>query len=316
MAIKRVRKIAKKPRKKEDIYEEDFNFVNIEKNDDNDIDIDYSDNDIFKNIDFEKRIQSNSKTNKSGYDSDPKEDEYIEDNNEEQEAFFEDEEDERVPLREALKFKITGKTIGIFVGILIAAFALGFTLSKVFPGGKVFHSVVNLSDVITDGKVECTVSDIVVTDTLSSVKASNGNTFVCIYYEYKNVSGADLKWEQLPFTTLGGYDTDKPGLTPDYELSNESVNKDALREYSYIMGVDLRDDLDPLKPGQSRDDVDVYEIKKTELVKKKIYLTFDIYDKAIKVEEGLSTLPSLKETIKENKQEIKKEQQKAQITSN
>ncbi|WP_294466907.1 hypothetical protein [uncultured Anaerofustis sp.] len=314
MAIKkRVRKVAKKPRKKEDIFE-DFNFNNIDQNDDNDIDIDYSDNDIFKNIDFEKRIKSDTKTNQVLNDAEPKENQVIENNNEDE--FFEEEEIENIPLREALKFKITGKTIGIFVGILIAAFALGFTLSKVFPGGKVFYSVVNLSDVITDGKVECTVSDIVVTDTLSSVKASNGNTFVCIYYEYKNISDEDLKWEQLPFTTLGGYDTDKPGLTPDYELSNDSINKDALREYSYIMGVDLRDDLDPLNPGQSRDDVDVYEIKKSALTDKKIYLTFDIYDKAIKVEEGLSTLPSLKETIKENKQEIKKEQETVGITNN
>ena len=79
------------------------------------------------------------------------------------------------------------------------------------------------------------------------------------------------------------------------------------------MGLDLRDDLDPLAASSTRDDVDVFEIDKSYLTNNKIYILFDIYDKAIKVEEGLSTLPNLDETIKENQQEIKKEQEEMGI---
>jgi len=307
MAIK-----LKKTKRKKLIKKRDKNqsYKDMESNFNND-DVDYS-TDIFSAEETREELtQTGFTPNKAELNAYDDNDNKL---NQSGETFEYDEYEEPVSLREALKFKITWKTFGIFIGILVAASVLGFTLSKIFPGGKVFHSVVNLGDVITNDKIECTVSDIVVTDTLSTVKASEGNTFVCIYYEYKNVTDKFLKWEEFPFTTLGAYDTDSPGYTPDYEVSNESIDKDALREYSYIMGVDLRDDLDPLSAGNIRDGVDVFEIKKSALESKKIYLTFDIYDKAIKVVDGLSELPNLDETIKENQKEIKKEQEKTGIT--
>lgn len=283
-----------------------FDEASHDKTDLREDNIDYS-NDIFSEEDSESTIKENENTIKNDNNQN-----FVEDTNDEEGFIFEDE--SPVTLKEALQFKITKKTIGIFIGIILSAFILGFGLYKIFPGGKVFNGIVKLDDTISNNKVECVVEDIVVTDNLStSLKADEGKVFVCIYYKYKNISNAELKWEDLPYLSLGVYNTDETGKAPVKTFDNSSIDNDALREYSYIMGLDLRGNLDPLEVSESRYDVDVFEIDRSLFTTDKIYLTFDIFDKAIKVEEGLSTLPDLNETIKENQDEIKKEQEEMGI---
>ncbi len=270
--------------------------------------------DIFVNTDFESRVKPDDENviEDQSFETEGFE-ENIEKDNKESFAYQEEDNEEKVSLKEALNFKITKKTILIFLGIIIAASALGFGLYKLFPVGRSFNGIVNLNDTLSNGKVECVVEDVVVTDTISTVKAGEGKTFVCIYYEFTNISDKEIKWEDFPYITLGIFESDDVGSKSTKILENESINKDALREYSYVMGLDLRDDLDPLAASSNRDDVDVFEIDKSYLTSNKIYILFDIYDKAIKVEEGLSTLPNLDETIEENQEEIKKEQEEMGI---
>ena len=314
--VKKVRKNKINPK----VKKEQFELENEIEKQESEIEIDNFNiddldmEDIFVNTDFEARVKSDDE---NIIEDNPLEDEGFQEKMiEESEDIFEYQEEdneEKVALKEALNFKITKKTVLIFLGIIIAASALGFGLYKLFPGGKTFSGIVNLNDTLSNGKVECVVEDIVVTDTISTIKASEGKTFVCIYYEFTNISGNEIKWEDFPYITLGIFDSDDIGSKSIKILDNDSINKDALREYSYVMGLDLRDDLDPLAASSTRDDVDVFEIDKSYLTNNKIYLLFDIYDKAIKVEEGLSTLPNLDETIEENQEEIKKEQEEMGI---
>lgn len=312
--VKRIKKHTSKPKIKKETFEPENQVIDIkeaEKEIDNFENEDFFNEDIFSNLDFEERIKSNDEDIEQNVLDEDEKNENLEENAEE--LFEYQGEEEKISLKEALNFKITKKTVLTFFSIIIAAFILGFTLFKIFPGGKSFSSVVKLGDTLTNGKVECKVEDIVVTDTISTVKADSGKTFVCIYYEYKNISSSEIKWEDFPYITLGIFDSDEAGSRAKKELDNDNINKEALREYSYVMGLDLRDDLDPLAASSSRDDVDVFEIDKSYLTNNKIYILFDIYDKAIKVEEGLSTLPNLDETIKENQKEIKKEQEEMGI---
>ncbi len=318
--VKRIKKHTSKPKIKKEIFEPENEVIDTkeaEKEIENFENEDFFNEDIFSNLDFEERIKSENEDIEQNVLKENINNEHVENNenleDNDDELFEYQGEDEKVSLKEALNFKITKKTVLTFFCIIIAAFILGFTLFKLFPGGKSFSSVVNLGDTLTNGKVECTVEDIVVTDTISTIKADSGKTFVCIYYEYKNISNSEIKWEDFPYITLGIFENDEAGSRAKKELDNDNVNKEALREYSYVMGLDLRDDLDPLAASSTRDDVDVFEIDKSYLTNNKIYILFDIYDKAIKVEEGLSTLPNLDETIKENQQEIKKEQEEMGI---
>lgn len=317
--VRRVKKI-KKSRPTHKIDKEQFEIENEIEKQEPEIEIDNFDiddldmEDIFVNTDFEARVKpEDENVIEDNYFEDESQKENIEKDDEESFEYQEEDNEERVSLKEALNFKITKKTILIFLGIIIAASALGFGLYKLFPGGKTFSGIVNMNDTLSNGKVECVVEDIIVTDTISTTKAGEGKTFVCIYYKFTNISGKEMKWEDFPYITLGVFESDEVGAKSKKLLENESINKDALREYSYVMGLDLRDDLDPLAASSTRDDVDVFEIDKSYLTNNKVYIIFDIYDKAIKVQEGLSTLPNLNETIEKNQEEIKKEQEEMGI---
>lgn len=294
-------------------------------------------NDIFSNVNFNERVSKNEPIEEAEKQSIKKEEYDIFPNvheindkfdksegdikepsvdsglkNQAQDVFeFDESIEEKTSFKEV--FKITKKKILIFIGIILAAMVLGFGMYKLFPGGKSFNGIVNIDDRISNGKVECVVEDIVVTDKLSTVSAKEGKVFVCIYYEFNNISSESLQWEDFPYITLGIYQNDKVGNRAIDEIGNESINKEALREYSYIMGIDLRDDLDPLAASGLRDDVDVFEIDKSYFTNNSIYLLFDIYDKAIKVEEGLSELPNLEETVEENQEKIHQEQEEMGI---
>ncbi len=227
--------------------------------------------------------------------------------------------------------KKTKKIIGIIVSILVGA--LVFTTLMLFPKGSgSFTSIINIGDTISNEDLSLSVTNIVVTDTLGEVTAKEGNTFVCVSYEYymtgfvndgsqdlnletdidttqpessdENTQGSEggtqsevneLTWEYLPFLTLGKYATDEVETLPESSYSNSNVNEDALREYSHITGVDLSVVLNPLAEGEIRSDCEVFEISKDDLTNFKLFITFDIFSEGIEVKEGLGELPTLED---------------------
>lgn len=205
-----------------------------------------------------------------------------------------------------VNFKVTKKGIIIFILVLIASVGIGFGLTVLFPGGNSFAKVVAVNGTAKNDNLEVTIEHAIVSDKINKVKAKDGYTYVCVQYSYKNISKKSLTWQDLPFLQLAKYNSDEVKKAPVdvYETSLE--NKEGLLQYTYLLGMDLSENKAELKSNETRDDADVYLIPKEDLSKYKIYATFDGFDVGLKIEEGKDKLPTLKETIVENRKKIKK----------
>ena len=205
------------------------------------------------------------------------------------------------------------KWIAIIIAVLLAAC---FAVYMLMPHGNTFSQTAKIGDSFENDRTRCAVKDIVVIDQLLDSKASEGKTFICVSYQYKNTSSEELTYEDLPLLSVCGYESDTPGKRPKLTVGNSSINKKALQSYSYISGTDLETEMDPLKAGEVREDIDVFEVDESIFDKYSMYVTFDLYDSGIKIEKDkMNKLPSMKETIKKQKKKIKKEQKKKGITN-
>lgn len=204
--------------------------------------------------------------------------------------------------------------IVIIIVFLLLIVGIGVGVYMLMPKGNTFSETKKMGDKLTGEKLELKVTDIIITDKINEVKADADSSFVCIAYEYKNTSAEAIEWADFPLLTLGVYGSDQPGTPVETEFGNGDIDKDPLKQFSYVMGIDLNDALKPIEKGKVRYDAEVYKVKKSDIENKSIFITFDLFDVGIKVEDGLSKLPTLKEVLKKNKKAIKKKQKKQGIT--
>lgn len=202
--------------------------------------------------------------------------------------------------------------------IIIAALALAACLCifayNALTGGKAFTETAEIGTKLENEKTRCVVKDIVVINKLLDSKAADGKTFICVSYQYKNLSSEELVWEDFPLLSVGAYESDEPNHRPKQTFGNSSINKAALHSYSYISGVDLEMAKDPLPAGEVREDIDVFEVDESVFDNYSLYITFDLYNQGIKIDKDkMNKLPSIKETLKTQKKKIKKEQKKKGI---
>ena len=184
--------------------------------------------------------------------------------------------------------------------VVLALLLVAFAVYKLLPSGNTFEQAVQIGDTIEGEKTRCAVRDIVVIDKLLENKAAEGKTFICVSYQYKNISQEEITWKDFPLLNVCGYESDEPGHRPKLVIGNSEVNKRALQSYSYISGTDLEMAKDNLKPNETRYDIDVFEVDETVFDKYSLYVTFDSYDSAVKIDRAtMNKLPSMKETIKQ-----------------
>ncbi len=201
--------------------------------------------------------------------------------------------------------KKSRKIVLIILAIVVIIAAAGFFYlnSKTVS----FKETAEIKKWIEGDKLDTKVTDIVITKNINEeIKAKEGHSFVCITYTMKNKTDSAIEWKDFPLITLGSYKNGEAGERANKTYKTTDIDRTALKEYSYIMGVDLSAELMPIEKGDKKDDVEVYQVTDNILKNSSLFITFDIYDVGIKVEEGLSELPNLKKTLKQNEKKIKK----------
>ena len=162
--------------------------------------------------------------------------------------------------------KVSIKAAFIICIIILSAALMSCNVGKEYK---------NTGEVIQLENCEITIQEIKQYKTMEYVSPAEGNVFIGIKFNYKNISETELESTSLPVINL------QTGEGTSYK-----VNYDASLVYSIIQSVDYSIMKDPLEAQASRDDCEVYEVAKTDLenTEKEIVIKIDKTNYYVKVD--------------------------------
>lgn len=131
----------------------------------------------------------------------------------------------------------------------------------------------NIGDVIQLKSCEITVEKIEQFDTMEYITPAEGNVFIAIKFNYKNITSSSMEYKSLPIITLMASDK-----------TTYKVNYDASYVYALINGVDYAVMQDALDSNATRNDAEVYEVPASDLTGKELMIKIDSTSNYIKVD--------------------------------
>ena len=161
-------------------------------------------------------------------------------------------------------YKYKFKAIAVISIILISMTLFSCNLAKQYK---------NLGDTIKLKNCEITVERVEQFDIMEYISPEEGNVFIAIKFNYKNITTASLEYKSMPIITL---------MTSDKKTYK--VNYEASYIYALLNGVDYSAMTDALDASQIRQDAEVYEVSASDLASKELLIKIDNTNTYIKVD--------------------------------
>jgi hypothetical protein len=153
--------------------------------------------------------------------------------------------------------------------ILIFVFASFYFLAcSITPEYK------NIGDVITLENCEITIDKVELLDSIEYVTPQDGNVFIAIKFNYKNIGDETLEYKSLPIIDI-----------QTSEGTSYTINYDASNVYALIEQVDYSIMTTALEADAVRDDAEVYEVSQEDVTNKEIVIKIDDTNNYIKLED-------------------------------